>query len=92
MATVNVRLICQKCASFSDLVTTESLDVVAIMETRQKAKETWAALADITPQGYSLIHEPRRGKQGGGVAIMTNNKFDVGAYLAQFHSIPVSSQ
>ena len=77
MATVNVRSIRQKSASFSDLVTTKSLDVVAITETWLKAKETSAALADITPQGYSLIHKPRRGKQGGGVAIMTNNKFDV---------------
>ena len=51
--------------------------MVAITETWLKVKETSTALADITPQGYSLIHEPRRGKQGGGVAIMTNNKFDV---------------
>ena len=59
-------------------MTTKSLDVVAITETWLKAKETSTALADITPQGYSLIHKPRRGKQGGGVAIiMTNNKFDV---------------
>ena len=77
MATVNVRSIRQKSASFSDLVTTKSLDVVAITEMWLKANETSAALADMTPQGYSLIHEPRRGKQGGGVAIMTNNKFDV---------------
>ena len=73
MATVNLRSIRQKSASFSDF-----LDVVAITETWLKADETSAALADITPQGYSLIHKPRRGKQGGGgVAIMTNNKFDV---------------
>ena len=77
MATVNVRSIRLKSASFSDLVTTKSLDVVAITETWLKAKETSAAFADITPRGYNLIHEPRRGKQGGGVAIMTNNKFDV---------------
>ena len=77
MATVNVRSIRQKSASFSDLVTTKSLDVAAITETWLKTKDKSAALADITPQGYSLIHEPRRGKQDGGVAIMTNNKFDV---------------
>ena len=77
MATVNVRSIRQKSASFSDLVTTKNLDVVAITDSCLKAGETSAALADITPQGYSLIHEPRQGKQGGGVAIMTNNKFDV---------------
>ena len=77
MAAVNVRWIRQKSASFSDLVSTKSLDVVAITETWLKAKETSASLANITPQGSSLIHEPRRGKHGGGVAIMTNNKFDV---------------
>ena len=48
MATVNVRSIRQKSASVSDLVTTKSLDVVAITETWLKAKETSAALADIT--------------------------------------------
>ena len=77
MATVSVRLIRQKSASFSDLVTTKSLNVVAITKTWLKCKETSAALAEVTQQGYSLIHEPRRGKQGGGVAVMTNNKFDV---------------
>ena len=42
-----------------------------------KSRETSTALADITPQGYSLIHEPRQGKQCGDVAILTNKKFDV---------------
>ena len=74
---MNKRSIRQKSTSFSDLVTTKSLEEVAITEMWLKAKETSAALADITPQGYNLIHEPRRGKQGGGVEIMTNNQFDV---------------
>ena len=62
MATVSVRLIRQKSASFSDLVTTKSLNVVAITKTWLKGKETSAALAGVTPQGYSLIQKPSRGK------------------------------
>ena len=50
------------------------------------AKEIPAALADITPQGYNLIHKPRPGKRGGGVAIVTNNKFDVSPCKIPQHS------
>ena len=73
-----------------NFVTTKSLDVVAITKAWLKAKETSAALVDITPQGYNLIHEPRQGKQGGGVAIMTNNKFDVSLKICSktFHPSP----
>ena len=46
------------------------LDVVAITETWLLPKETSAGLADLTPQGFKLIHQPCQGKTGGGVAIM----------------------
>ena len=70
MATLNVRSLTSKCASFSDLVLSKKLDVVAITETWLSLKETSAGLSDLTPQGFKLIRQPRQGKTGGGVAIM----------------------
>ena len=70
MATLNVRSLTSKCACFSDLVSSKMLDVVAITETWLLPKETSAGLADLTPQGFKLIYQPRQGKTGGGVAIM----------------------
>ena len=65
MATLNVRSLTSKCDSFSELVSSKKLDVVAITETWLSPKETSAGLADLTPQGFKLIHQPSQGKTGG---------------------------
>ena len=55
MATLNVRSLTSKCASFLDLALSKKLDVVAITETWLTTKETSADLADITPQGSNFL-------------------------------------
>ena len=77
MATLNVRSLNSKCASFSDLVISKKLDIVAITETWLSPKETSAGLADLTPKGFKLFHQPRKGKTGGGVAIMVADHLNV---------------
>ena len=51
--------------------------MVAITETWLSPKETSAGLADLAPQGFKLIHQPRQGKTGGGVAIMVADHLNV---------------
>ena len=77
IATLNVRSLTSKCASFSNLVSSKKLDVVAITVTLLSPKETSAGLADLTPQGFKLIHQPRQGRTGGGVAIMVADHLNV---------------
>ena len=87
MATLNVRSLTSKCASFSDSVLSKKLDVVAITETWLSPKETSAGLADLTPQGFKLIHQPRQGETCGGVAIMVADHFNVTrCKMSQFSS------
>ena len=56
---------------------TKKLHVVAITETWLSPKETSAGLADLAPQGFKLIHQPRQGKTGGGVAMMVADHLNV---------------
>ena len=74
MATLNVRFLTSKCASFSDLVLSKKLDVVAITETWLSPKESSPGLADLR---FKLIHQPRQGKTSGGVAIMVVDQLNV---------------
>ena len=63
MATINVRSLSNKIASFCDIVESKKLDVVAVMETWLSTKETSASLSDVTPDGFKLvqIHKKEEG-------------------------------
>ena len=76
MAKINVRSISNEIASFCDIVESKKLDVVAVTETWLSTKETSASLADVTPNGFKLVQNPRKGR-GGGVAIMVNELFNL---------------
>ncbi len=78
MATINVQSLCNKAASFSDLVSSKKLDIIAVTETWLSPKETKAGLADVASNGYRLIHKARPGGQtGGGVAILASDQFNL---------------
>ena len=67
ISTINVRSIKCKTAPFTEFVTSEKLEVVAVTE-------TW--LADIAPPGYHFHHQPRSNKKvGGGVGVLVSDKF-----------------
>ena len=70
------RFISNKIASFCDIVESKKLDVVAVAEKWLYTKETSASLADVTPNGFKLVQNPRKGR-GGGVAIMVNELFNL---------------
>ena len=75
MDIIIVRSISDKIASFSDIVESKKLDVVAVTETWLSTKETSASLADVTPNGFKLVQNPRKGR--GGVAIMVTELFNL---------------
>ena len=76
MAIITVRSISNKIASFSDIVESKKLDVVAVTETWLSTKKTSASLADVTPNGFKLVENQRKGR-GGGVAIMVTELFNL---------------
>ena len=77
MATLNIRSLTSKYASFSDLVLSKKLDVVAITETWLTPTEILAGLADLTLQGFKFIHQRRQSKTGGGVAVIVRDRLNV---------------
>ena len=73
---MNVRSIKPKTAPFSEYVTSNKLDIVAVTETWLKHDETKSTIADISPPGYSFFHKPRADQRaGGGVGILVSDKF-----------------
>ena len=61
---MNVRSIKPKTALFSDYVTSENLDIVAVTETWLKHDETKSTIADISPPGYSFFSRTSRRSAG----------------------------
>ena len=75
IATMKVRSIKPKTATFSEYVTSKNLDIVAVTETWLKHDETKSTIADISPPGYSFFHEPRADQwAGGGVGILVSDQ------------------
>ena len=71
IATINVRSISKKIASFCAIVESKKLDVVAVTATWLSTYQTSASLAKVTPNGFKLVQNPRK-ERGRGVAIMVN--------------------
>lgn len=84
VGTVNTRSYRDKAPVVSDLVVSRSIGVLGITETWLTTNETDAALADLTPPGFSLCQKPRSGRRGGGVALLA-------ALHLQFSEIPLPS-
>ena len=62
MATINVRSISNKIASFCDIVESKKLDVVTVTEMWLSTMGTSASLADVTPNGFELVQNSRKGR------------------------------
>ena len=56
----------------------KNLDIVAVTETGLKHDKTQSSIADISPPGCSLFHEPRADQRtGGGVGILVSDQLTV---------------
>ena len=73
---MNVRSIKPKTSPFSEYVTSKNVDIMAVTEKWLKHDETQSTIADISPAGFLLFHEPRADQRtGGGVGIPVNDQF-----------------
>ena len=67
----NARSVRNKSDEICDFVVENDLDVCAISETWLSGNDSDKIVCgDITPTGYSLKHMPRKGRRGGGVALL----------------------
>ena len=69
LGTVNACSMRDKAPALSDLVVSQSIDLLGITETWLTTKETFADLADIMPEGFSFFRKPRTRRRGEGVGL-----------------------
>ena len=74
MASANVRSIRCHYTSVLDFISIKNIDIFCASETWLTNNETSVFINEITPPKYKIIHKPRIGKRGGGVAIFANKK------------------
>ena len=70
---LNSRSVCNKSLAINDYIADSNADLIAISETWIKPSTATSTLAELTPPGYSLLHVPRAGRTGGGVALIHRN-------------------
>ena len=69
----NCRSIRNKGPALTDLITATDMDVFGLTETHIRPSDTPSFLEELTPDGYTLLHEPRKGKIGGGVGFLVKD-------------------
>ena len=74
LATTNVRPIQDKTASFSDLLISKTIYILAVTDTLLRPHDTVACIADISPSGYTFHHRPRSVRRGGGVGFLVSQQ------------------
>lgn len=76
---INARSVNNKAESISEYITERKVDVCCITETWLKEDDDINTIVcgNLTPPGYSLLHTARKGKQGGGVAIVHRSSLKV---------------
>ena len=75
IATVNARSLKLKTAAITDLISSHSIDILALTETWIKPSDTVACVADLTPPGFCFKHRPRAVRRGGGVGFMVSDVY-----------------
>ena len=92
----NARSVKNKTAAITDLITSKNLDILGLTETWLGENETNSFLSDLTPDGFRLIHRPRCGKKGGGVAFMLSSSLKCKQFsiptFSTFESIAVQAK
>ena len=76
-ATTNIRSIREKTASLTDLIISETIDILAVIETWLRPHDTASCIADISPPCYVFHHKPRPVGRGGGVSFLVSKQFKV---------------
>lgn len=72
LSVINAQSLRNKHNSLSVHTAAETPEVLCVTETWLSTKDTAAFIAEVTPTGYTLVHNPRESR-GGGVAIFAKN-------------------
>ena len=73
---MNCRLVKNKAVYVSDYILEHRLDCVALTETWLKSDgNDCVTTSALVPEGYKLLHVPRSGKRGGGVAVICREQY-----------------
>ena len=67
---MNCRSVKNKSLSINDFITSRGVDILAITETWLGSHIDNQVLKELVPMDYDIIHSPRHGKRGGGVAVI----------------------
>jgi len=78
IGTLNARTAVGHTADLHDLIPSESLDILAVCETRVRPDAPPAISKDLAPPGYAVINVPRSNGRGvGGLAVIHRDHFGV---------------
>ncbi|XP_052761992.1 uncharacterized protein LOC128204630 [Mya arenaria] len=83
------RSVKNKTLAFSDYITSNDFDIVAVTETWLGGPGDKACIAELVPSGYKIDHVPRQGR-GGGVAVIHKAPLKL-SMLASSHNTNVTS-
>jgi exonuclease III len=75
-ALLNARSVCNKGTTLCEYNKDNSMDIFSVTETWLNDRNS-TVIAEITPPGFSMVHEPRLSGRGGGVAIIHRDSLHV---------------
>ena len=85
---LNIQSCRNKVSKLQELILEEHLDILFLTETWLKEAGDEHIIADLTPSGFSMRSFPRKGKRGGGVAVIFRSSLSTAVateYVATTH-------
>ncbi|XP_038049729.1 uncharacterized protein LOC119723237 [Patiria miniata] len=86
---INCQSACNKSDLIIDHIRDYSIDILALTETWFRAEQD-RNTASITPEGYKLVHIPRKGRRGGGVGLVYKSSLTASVVKQCSHPPPSS--
>ena len=76
VACLNAQSVRTSTHDIRDLIVDEKLDILFLTETWLYSSGDESCVADFTPTGYTTKSFPRKGRKGGGIAIVSKKEID----------------
>lgn len=74
---LNCRSVNNKVPSLNDYLTSNNLDIFVLTETWLGTDCDDGVINQLVPTGYDIVHMPRKGQRGGGLAVIFSTSLDV---------------
>jgi hypothetical protein len=74
---LNARSVCNKSCEIYELLSDNSLDLLFVTETWLHQDGNGTVIHDMLPDGYKILHQPRTGCRGGGIAAIHRDNMQV---------------